>query len=555
MIEAETDSVFELEDVVIAFNPQTDSLYTIEAPNGFRYNTEVGNSDRKVITKELRFSNVNFRDETININGEQFVPCLRDIEFRKPVTFNPLWGIRVFNCVFKKDFHLRLEVPELRETQGAWEFLSSHFHDRSRFLIQSDNPVSGLLLIDNCNFSLPESESQALRIYGHGGFIWFTNNKVSGNSQVRIRTWDNNVVRLINNKVEESIFWITIGDLVDPEQLEVVGNKFENYVWFSAARNWSSTDYLDWRQFEGKLMSNNGLLQIPGKRDSVYLERYHDTLRYIDKRVNHFEIALRSDLYQFYRSSSEFDWANAVYVELKDLETGRLKYLYTENPSFDTYFRYKINQFLKLFSDYGTRPSKAIIYSIYVILIFALFYVFFPNSWDTQGRKRLIDRYTFFFKYLRKEAGIHEVYLENKEKNLEEYNSFKNLISESNQEVPKFFTRTALTIYKWGVSGTNLSAKFLRQFDVVKGRWKDLPPSKRIWKSILITGAFILAIIYDLFVKALNALMLSVNAFTTLGFGEIPIKGIPRYLAIIQGFIGWFMLTIFSVALISQLLN
>ena len=38
-------------------------------------------------------------------------------------------------------------------------------------------------------------------------------------------------------------------------------------------------------------------------------------------------------------------------------------------------------------------------------------------------------------------------------------------------------------------------------------------------------------------------------------FGEIPIKGLPRYLAIIQGFIGWFMLTIFSVSLISQLLN
>jgi len=35
----------------------------------------------------------------------------------------------------------------------------------------------------------------------------------------------------------------------------------------------------------------------------------------------------------------------------------------------------------------------------------------------------------------------------------------------------------------------------------------------------------------------------------------IPIKDLTRYLAIIQGFIGWFMLTIFSVSLISQLLN
>ena len=38
--------------------------------------------------------------------------------------------------------------------------------------------------------------------------------------------------------------------------------------------------------------------------------------------------------------------------------------------------------------------------------------------------------------------------------------------------------------------------------------------------------------------------------------GEIRERVKPlRYLAIIQGFIGWFMLTIFSVSLISQLLN
>ena len=89
----------------------------------------------------------------------------------------------------------------------------------------------------------------------------------------------------------------------------------------------------------------------------------------------------------------------------------------------------------------------------------------------------------------------------------------------------------------------------------MKGSWQELPKSKRIWKSVLLVGAFLIAILYDIFIKMLNALMLSINTFTTLGFGEIPIKGLPRYLAIIQGFIGWFMLTIFSVSLISQLLN
>lgn len=49
-----------------------------------------------------------------------------------------------------------------------------------------------------------------------------------------------------------------------------------------------------------------------------------------------------------------------------------------------------------------------------------------------------------------------------------------------------------------------------------------------------------------------NAVTLSINAFTTLGFGNIPTHGLARYLCIIEGFIGWFLLSIFTVALINQ---
>lgn len=52
----------------------------------------------------------------------------------------------------------------------------------------------------------------------------------------------------------------------------------------------------------------------------------------------------------------------------------------------------------------------------------------------------------------------------------------------------------------------------------------------------------------------INALTLSLNAFVTLGFGTIPTKGLARYVCIIQGFIGWFLLSIFTVALINQVL-
>jgi Ion channel len=55
--------------------------------------------------------------------------------------------------------------------------------------------------------------------------------------------------------------------------------------------------------------------------------------------------------------------------------------------------------------------------------------------------------------------------------------------------------------------------------------------------------------------RMLEAISLSLNVFSTLGFGNLPTLGISRYLAIIEGFIGWFLLSIFSVALISQVIQ
>ena len=154
-----------------------------------------------------------------------------------------------------------------------------------------------------------------------------------------------------------------------------------------------------------------------------------------------------------------------------------------------------------------------------------------------------------------KDAGMHEVYINEQKENLLEFDEFKDFVNSKEKRVPKIFTATALPLYKWAISGTKLSSSLLKRVDIMKGTWNELPQSKRIWKSVLLITFFLIAIVYDIFIKMLNALMLSINTFTTLGFGEIPIKGLPRYLAIIQGFIGWFMLTIFSVSLISQLLN
>jgi small-conductance mechanosensitive channel len=97
--------------------------------------------------------------------------------------------------------------------------------------------------------------------------------------------------------------------------------------------------------------------------------------------------------------------------------------------------------------------------------------------------------------------------------------------------------------------------KLLDKTDILKGKWVDLPKRKKLLASFFMGLWIFMLLLFDLFIKVLNALTLSLNTFTTLGFGDIPTKGLPRYLSIVQGFIGWFMLSIFSVSLISQLLN
>lgn len=55
-------------------------------------------------------------------------------------------------------------------------------------------------------------------------------------------------------------------------------------------------------------------------------------------------------------------------------------------------------------------------------------------------------------------------------------------------------------------------------------------------------------------VSLINAMTLSLNSFVTLGFGTIPTSGLARYVCILQGFIGWFLLSIFTASLINQVM-
>ena len=287
--------------------------------------------------------------------------------------------------------------------------------------------------------------------------------------------------------------------------------------------------------------------------DSILTNYSNDIVQY-NKSYKQ-EVKLRGKLLDLYKAQHDLEDVNTVYIGIKNLETERLAYLYSQSPSFNTFFKWKVNQFLKVFSDYGTEPSKAIVFSVNVVILFALIYLFFPNSWDEQGKHRILHRFDFFQKYLRSKEGMNDIYLIEKKKELTEYDAFKKRMEDGKLELPRFFIAWAKPVYNTAMVSTKLTSRFLKTTDILSGKWHTLSASQKRWKNIQIGTYLIIGVGYDLSIRVLNALMLSINAFTTLGFGEIPIKGLPRYLAIIEGFIGWFMLTIFSVSLISQLLN
>jgi len=568
LIEKEKDTVFKLKDALIKYNPKTDERFVMNGANVYeaKDSNYVYKNDL-IITKSLDLDNVQFLTTDFRTEeGRSKGGVLLDIHFKNNVILNNTSTLFIRYCRFDKTFDLETKfcninsyIDDIFDSGIEVAFSNfSDFHHRT-FCTEGLNKLT-VAYRENSFKSLSDTDRFFLSNSDVSGF-YFTGNRI--------------VNQGIYIGIFNAEFSLVTTNTFESEYIQKNLNSIHNFRWFDNTYSstvfitqnpFSSNDIIGLEQFKNGISEYSGLMNYSlnaTKRYPVHLKtnrkevitKYLDSTRFHDQKAFSEEMSLKGQFYSYYKSRYNTEIANKVYIDLKDFETKRLKVIHDKNPGFRSYFKWKVNQFLKLFSDYGTEPSKAIVVSVYVIFFFALIYLFFPNTWDSHGRKRIMDRYAFFFTYMNKKSGIHEVYLENQKPELLEFNEFKTLVDKQGKSVPKFFTATALPLYKWAISGTKFSASVLKRIDIMKGTWNELPQNKRVWKSILLVGAFLIAITYDLFIKILNALMLSINTFTTLGFGEIPIKGLPRYLAIIQGFIGWFMLTIFSVSLISQLLN
>jgi hypothetical protein len=93
-----------------------------------------------------------------------------------------------------------------------------------------------------------------------------------------------------------------------------------------------------------------------------------------------------------------------------------------------------------------------------------------------------------------------------------------------------------------------------RSTEVLQGKWSDLTKGRKAFVGVTVGSGIVVYLFFLIVIRLLNSVVLSINTFSTLGFGDIPVKGIMKYMAILEGFLGWFLLSIFSVSLISQIL-
>jgi len=266
-------------------------------------------------------------------------------------------------------------------------------------------------------------------------------------------------------------------------------------------------------------------------------------------------LSIYTKLLSTYKTRGDKVSANGCYVEMKDLETRRLNYLWRKNSSSQAWFDWRLNQFLRFFCYYGTSPTRSLIISMYVIFAFALFYFFFYSEWDRINRSFFIAKSKKLLTYFQSEQKMEDFYTDDHKDEIESYHSFKKQIRDSAGKIPFYMEYLMKPLYHLSLIRHAVISWLYRRTEILSGKWEDLTGSRKVVVGSVVGASLTFYLVYLILVRSLNSLFLSINTFSTLGFGDIPVKGISRYMAILEGFLGWFLLSIFSVSLISQILQ
>jgi hypothetical protein len=198
----------------------------------------------------------------------------------------------------------------------------------------------------------------------------------------------------------------------------------------------------------------------------------------------------------------------------------------------------------------------SLINSFYVILLFSLIYLIFPSEEDNlwiSNIQSALHRYIAHFSASQKHFfTADELY----EKELINANTFREQVISNRGTLPPVIAKISVPFYQASYLFARIRhrVRSIVTFNIYQ-EWVGLTTWGRIKTTIMLSLNFFSFLMWGLIMRVLNSLALSLNAFVTLGYGEIEAKGIARYFCVLEGVLGWFLLSIFSVSLISQILQ
>lgn len=551
MEKAKDKEFYFLSNTQIYYNAKTDTLYSWSQPK--TKPTAKDSINTKNIYPAVVLENCNF----LGGNTVQ----LRNIIFHNNISFSDCEGagqLYIYNCTFKQgldifnsDFNwicfmyssilqrtivFGLKMSELRFLNCT--FSTDYKVVKSSYIrgYEKENHIAQYLFI----FSQNEKKINS---------IYFNNCKVLPTEVKPIIIFEGGKYDVISfNEVDFGKSIVNFMSCSAKEDFTVVDCKFTNafgMVKFNFPKdntsfNWSQIDSLGlglYRRFEKP--------PYTGKTDTLSSD--------VDI-FNELNSSYRK-LHSMYRNQGDMESANACYKQIKDMETTKYRYLYQNSPSINTWFNWRFNQFLKIFSEYGTNPVQSLIFSMWTILLFAAVYFFFYSAWDGINRTYLINKHRQIMQYFRSEQRLEDFYTENYIEDLKVFADYKKEIKESKIQIPLFIFLLGKPLYFFSLIKYKVVSFIYRRTELLQGRWTDLESTRKVFVGTTVFFSVIIYLVFLAFIRALNATILSINAFSTLGFGSIPVKGASRYITILEGFLGWFLLSIFSVSLISQMIQ
>lgn len=378
---------------------------------------------------------------------------LYDSEFRSSVHIN---NRELTMVSFRRNILRNIGTQIVLESEKNSDLFRKPTPFRNQFFLGSNAPIGEVILSNNTFES--EDLFQTVQISAEMGKLMIQDNTFQSTLDFD-RTTITNQLMLFQNSINR----ISFGYMTFSETYNLI--EWDDLKGFRILQ----TTKRDVEQFkltdeDQILLKNQSNYQVPrafyeaqSKLELDYLPLYDDLIR---------------NYYSLYLSSKQFGnirYANGINYEMKEIEGRWLRNQYLNQRTFSNYFKWKLNRLMGFYTRHGTDPAKSVMISLLIILIFGVFYFFFPSDWDKESKASMILK-------------------------------FKELIARDGVYVKPFF------VLSWAI-----------------------------------------------LLSLINGLTLSLNSFITLGFGQIPTHGLAKYACIIEGFLGWFLLTLFVVTLINQI--